>query len=104
MTLKVITVATRIGYGCTVHSMNQFDPEKEEWTRYVERLDHFFVANGIENVEKKRAILSAGHTLNGYWSDHLQAVEKPILLHRDWTKNVRGTSGHVEGALQSKTI
>ena len=39
-------------------SMNEFDPEKEEWTQYVERLDHFFVANGIENVEKKRAILS----------------------------------------------
>jgi len=39
-------------------SMNEFDSEKEEWTQYVERLDHFLVANGIENVEKKRAILS----------------------------------------------
>jgi len=34
-------------------SMNKFDPEKEEWTQYVERLDHFFMAKGIENVSQR---------------------------------------------------
>ena len=37
--------------------VNPFDREKEEWPQYVERLDYFFVANGITEAVKKRAIL-----------------------------------------------
>ena len=31
--------------------------EEEEWTQYVERLEHYFVANEVEEVAKKKAIL-----------------------------------------------
>ena len=34
-----------------------FDPAQEEWCEYAERLGHYFVANDIAAVEKKRAIL-----------------------------------------------
>lgn len=34
-----------------------FDPKQEEWTQYVERLQHFFSANGYTDADKKKAIL-----------------------------------------------
>ena len=34
-----------------------FDPETDEWTRYIKRLQQYFIANDIENEEKKKAIL-----------------------------------------------
>ena len=34
-----------------------FEPSKEEWCEYSERLAHYFVANDIVSVEKMRAIL-----------------------------------------------
>ena len=38
----------------TAHgSMGTFDPE-EDWYSYVERLEQYCEANGIENAEKKR--------------------------------------------------
>ena len=37
--------------------VNKFDGEKEEWCQYVDWLDHFFEANEVANVNKKRAIL-----------------------------------------------
>ncbi len=36
--------------------VEEFDQSKEEWTQYVERLNHFFLANAIENADKKRAV------------------------------------------------
>ena len=38
--------------------------EKEEWIPYIERLDEYFIANGVEDATKKRAILlsSCGHS------------------------------------------
>ena len=38
-------------------TMQEFDKEKETWSRYVERLNHFFVANAVEDEDRKRAIL-----------------------------------------------
>ena len=38
--------------------IDAFDPEVEEWPQYVERLEHFFEANGIvgeENQAKRRS-------------------------------------------------
>ena len=48
----------------TYGSIGEFDPEKEEWTPYVERLGEYFIANGVEDATKKRAILlsSCGHS------------------------------------------
>ena len=37
--------------------VDEFDCTKEDWTQYVERLDHFFVANDITDAGKKRAVL-----------------------------------------------
>ena len=36
--------------------VQEFDGGREEWTQYVERLGHFFDANGIKDADKKRAI------------------------------------------------
>ena len=37
--------------------VSEFDSAKEEWPQYVERLEHFFEANKIEDEGKKRSIL-----------------------------------------------
>ena len=36
--------------------VGEFDAAREEWPQYVERLGHFFEANGIEDEGKKRSI------------------------------------------------
>ncbi len=41
----------------TVGRIDEFDATKEEWTQYVERLEYFFVVNGIAGAEQKRAVL-----------------------------------------------
>ena len=46
-----ILMATRHG------SIGEFDPSVEEWKSYTERLEQYFVANDVENAEKRRAIL-----------------------------------------------
>ena len=40
----------------TFGKVEEFDSKKEEWSQYVERLQHFFVANDIVDAEKKRAV------------------------------------------------
>ena len=35
----------------------EFDSANEDWLQYAERLGHYFVANKIDNVERKRAVL-----------------------------------------------
>ena len=39
--------------------ISKFDPEREEWTQYAQRLTHFFAANGVDNAAKKKEILLA---------------------------------------------
>ena len=43
----------------TLGRIGEFDKTREEWPQYVERLGHFFVANDITTVEKKRAVFLA---------------------------------------------
>ena len=45
-------------------SIGEYDPEKEEWTPYIEQLDEYFIANDVEDETNKRAILlsSCGHS------------------------------------------
>ena len=39
--------------------VDEFDGTKEDWQQYVERVDHFFDANGITDpVKKKSAFLA----------------------------------------------
>ena len=37
--------------------IEKFDPSHKTWATYVERLGFYFIANGIEDPEKKRAVL-----------------------------------------------
>ena len=41
----------------TIGKIHPFRPGQDDWTMYVERLGHLFVAYGITTAEKKRAIL-----------------------------------------------
>ena len=41
-------------------SVVQFDPAKEEWTSYVERLNYYLIANDVSDDKKKCAILMSG--------------------------------------------
>ena len=38
-------------------NVQEYDSEKEEWSQYAERLEHFFLASKVEDAERKRAIL-----------------------------------------------
>eukprot|EP00731_Ephydatia_muelleri_P033808 Em0038g27a len=38
-------------------TLGPFDPDSEDWTCYCERLEQFVGVNGIENADKKRAVL-----------------------------------------------
>ena len=39
--------------------IEEYDGSKEEWPQYVERMDHFFAANGIDDVGKKKSTFLA---------------------------------------------
>ena len=38
-----------------VGKIDKFDLSREEWTQYVERMEHFFAANSIEDARKKKS-------------------------------------------------
>ena len=40
----------------TIGRIEEFREDKEEWSQYAERLEHFFAANGITNDNKKRSV------------------------------------------------
>ena len=37
--------------------VSAFDPSKDDWTSYTERMAHYFVANDVTDADKKRSIL-----------------------------------------------
>ena len=41
----------------TLGRVEEFDGTNDDWLQYVERLEHFFAANGIDDADKKRAVL-----------------------------------------------
>ena len=41
----------------TLGRVDEFDGTNDEWLQYVERLEHFFAANGIDDADKKLAVL-----------------------------------------------
>ena len=41
----------------TFGKIGEFDAGSEEWSQYVERIGHFFEANGVTEERKKRAVL-----------------------------------------------
>ena len=40
----------------TIGRIEEFREDKEEWSQYAERLEHFFAANGITSNDKKRSV------------------------------------------------
>ena len=41
----------------TQNTIGGFEPSKESWVSYIERLEQFFIATAVATNEKKRAIL-----------------------------------------------
>ena len=66
-------------------SVSPFDPEKEEWNAYVERLDYYLVANGIEDDAKKVAILmsNGGPTVYGTIRSLVDAEARKGIKYKD---------------------
>ena len=48
-----------LGMAALFGRISEFDPEREEWSQYAQRLTHFFAANGVEDETKKKEILLA---------------------------------------------
>ena len=38
-------------------NIEAYDATSEQWSHYIERLDFFFIANDIENYDKKKAVM-----------------------------------------------
>ena len=41
----------------TFGKLAEFEPSKNDWTEYMEQMEQFFLANDIDNADKKKAIL-----------------------------------------------
>ena len=39
--------------------INEYDSTKEDWQQYVERVDHFFIANAITDADRKKSAFLA---------------------------------------------
>lgn len=58
MLLRAITFWQRERDGCIYQKHREYNAGKEEWSQYVERLDHFLAANGIKDAKKKDVFLA----------------------------------------------
>ena len=47
------------GMSTLLGKIDEYDGKKEDWAQYVERVDHFFAANGITDADKKKSALLA---------------------------------------------
>ena len=50
------TLATRMGF-TLIGTPKEFEYTADNWIEYIERLEHFFDANGIAEKAKKKSIL-----------------------------------------------
>ena len=80
--------------------VKEFNGEKEEWCQYMEWLDHFFQANEVTNVNKKRVILLKMIGPSAY--KLLRNLLAPAKLKEK--TYVHRTGGYSQSTLQSKTI
>ncbi len=61
--------------------IGEFDPKQEPWEMYVERLELYFVANGVTEAEKKRAVLLTVSGPSTYkLIRNLAAPQKPVEM------------------------
>ena len=40
-----------------IGTIKEFDDESDDWVEYMERVEHFFLANEITDINKKKSIL-----------------------------------------------
>ena len=52
----ILLVATTMASVGTLGRVEEFDGDKQNWQQYVERLGHFFLANGITDAAKQQAV------------------------------------------------
>ncbi|CAC5401678.1 unnamed protein product [Mytilus coruscus] len=71
-------VAAPISIPISYGRIDEFDDNSEDWIQYTERLNHYFIANNIESMEKKRAILLSACGKKTYkLMRNLSASQKP---------------------------
>ena len=60
-------------------SVGEFNPDREDWISYTERLTQYFVANGIseEGVKRKAILLSSCGAATYQLIRNLVAPKKP---------------------------
>ena len=58
--LRKLTVDSRVISGVKISLKRLRRGSKEEWPQYIERLNHFLVANGIIDADKKKSAFLAG--------------------------------------------
>ena len=51
---------------------SKFNPQREDWTSYTERLQEYFIANGIEESAKKKP----GRPIKYCWTRNISAYEE----------------------------
>ena len=57
---RAASTASTIRVTGFVGVVSPFDGNQEEWAEYAERLEHYFTANDIVDIAKRRAILLNG--------------------------------------------
>ena len=40
-----------------IGTVKEFEDDNDDWVEYMERVEHFFLANDIDDDDKKRSIL-----------------------------------------------
>ena len=67
--------------------VQEFDAAKEDWPQYVERLEQFFIANGIEEGKKRAVLLMAVGPATFKWLRSLIAwISLTRSLMPTWSK------------------
>ena len=63
----------------TLGRVEEFDGSRDDWQEYVERMEHFFIANGIDSAEQKRAVFLSVIGPSTYKTlRNLVSPEKPL--------------------------
>jgi len=67
-----------------------FDPDKEDWSAYVGRLDYYLLANEVEGDAKKVAILmsNSGPTVYGTIHSLVDAETRERIMYKDLIANL----------------
>ena len=88
----------------------EFDSAWEDWLSYTERLDQYFIANGVDDTGKQRAILLSGCGAKTYkLMKSLTAPEKPYgqdlpAACKDRVETFRSRSSHYRSKIQKFNV